>query len=72
MVVPQGGMDRAVTTALLTLDLLDNVTLVWLDGLDQSVMLVKDLDSALRVTAPNAFRTVTGKEVYILTILMFI
>ena len=37
------------------LNLQDNATHEWLDGLDQDVMLVKYLDSAQRATALNAF-----------------
>ena len=66
------GLDSTVIPALRTLDPLDNVTPAWLDGLEQIVSIVKDSDSAQRVTVLNVSRMDTGKEIYALTIWMFI
>ena len=64
MAVLQGGLELIVVLVMSTLDPLD--------GLVQNVMLVTDLDSALRVTALNVSRIATGKELFVLSMLMFI
>ena len=68
------GRETTVTPALLTLNLWDNVTnvkqdglettvtAVPMDGLDQTVILVKDSDSARRVGAPNVSRMDIGPD----------
>ena len=84
MVVPLDGEELTVMSALQNLDLLGHATPALLDGLDhtvthaprdgqdQIVSIVKDSDSALKVTALNVSRTDTGKDVSAITISMFI
>ena len=56
------GLERTVASVLQTLDLQDSVICVYLDGLDQSVTIVKDLVSAQRATALNVSRMVPGQD----------